>query len=177
MFAVVDIETTGGNAKTGRIIEIAVAIYNGSNVIDTFESLINPSCSLPPFITHLTGIDNEMLKNAPGFHHIAKKFLNITSGCIFVAHNANFDYSFIKEEYKNLGYNFKMPTICTLKEARTTFPKLRSYGLSNICKELNIVNNQRHRAMGDVLATVELLKQIMNAKSLDFADGLVKTSK
>lgn len=168
MYAVVDIETTGGNAKTGKIIEIAVAIFDGNRIIDSFESLINPYRTIPPFITQLTGINEKMILNAPGFHQIAKKFIQITAGCTFVAHNVSFDYSYIKEEYNSLGYDFNMPKICTLKESRKIFPKLKSHGLGNICKEFNITNNNRHRAMGDVLATVELLKIIMHTKNLDF---------
>lgn len=171
MYAVVDIETTGGNAKTGRIIEIAVAIFDGNKIIDSFESLINPYRNIPPFITQLTGINSNMLVDAPGFHHVAKKFIQITAGCIFVAHNVSFDYSYIKQEYLNLGYDFNMPKICTLKESRKTFPKLKSHGLGNICKEFEITNINRHRAMGDVLATVELLKLIMQAKNIDFANS------
>ncbi len=171
MFAVVDIETTGGNYKTGRIIELAVAIFDGNSVVDTFETLINPCCEIPTFITGLTGIDKLMVRNAPRFHQIAKKFIQMTVGHIFVAHNVSFDYSYIKQEYKELGYNFQMPRICTLLESRKVFPHLKSHGLGNLCKDLNIVNHDRHRAMGDVLATVELLKLIMKAKESNFQGG------
>jgi DNA polymerase III subunit epsilon len=176
MYAVVDIETTGGNHKTGKIIELAVAIFDGSSVINSFETLINPGRIIPPFITGLTGIDNRMVQHAPHFHHIAKKFIEMTAGNIFVAHNVVFDYSFIKQEYKELGYQFRMPRICTLQESKKAFPQLRSHGLGNLCKDLQITNNNRHRAMGDVLATVELLRLIMYEKNNGFNAGFtIKT--
>jgi len=164
MYAVVDIETTGGNHKTGKIIELAVALFDGKSVIDSFETLINPGCNIPPFITGLTGINNTMVRKAPFFHHIAGRFVKMTAGSIFVAHNVTFDYSFIKQEYRNLGYPFKMPRICTLHESKKSFLGLRSYGLEKLCYDLNIHNNNPHRAMGDVMATVELLKKIMETR-------------
>lgn len=171
MFAVVDIETTGGNYKSGKIIEIAVAIFNGKDIVDAFESLINPYCAIPPFITYLTGINQKMVQNAPGFHHIAKKVIEVTAGNIFVAHNVSFDYNYIRQEYKELGYEFKMPRICTLQEARKAFPELRSHGLENLCRDLNIMNVNKHRAMGDVMATVELMKRIMQMKENEYDRG------
>lgn len=171
MYAVVDIETTGGNYKTGKIIELAVAIFDGKSVVDTFSTLINPKCEIPVFITGLTGIDNGMIRNAPYFHQIAKKFIEITAGYIFVAHNVFFDYNFIKQEYKELGYNFKMPRLCTLHESRKTFPELKSHGLGNLCRDLHIENSNRHRAMGDVLATVELLKKIIDSRQNTFINN------
>jgi DNA polymerase III subunit epsilon len=168
MFAVIDIETTGGNYKTGKIIELAVALFDGKSVIDTFDTLINPGCAIPSFITGLTGIDNSMIKSAPYFHHVAKKFITMTSGHIFVAHNVIFDYNFIKQEYKELGYTFRMPRVCTLIESRKTFPELKSHGLGNLCRSLNIQNHSRHRALGDALATTELLKMIMEHRQVDF---------
>ncbi len=171
MYAVIDIETTGGNYKTGKIIELAVAIFDGNSIIDTYSTLINPGCYVPPFITGLTGIDNEMLRNAPHFYQIAKKFVEITAGHIFVAHNAPFDYSYIKQEYKELGFNFKMPRLCTLHESRKTFPHLKSHGLGNLCRDLNIENISRHRALGDVLATVELLRKIMEVRQNTFVNN------
>lgn len=169
MFAVIDIETTGGNYKTGKIIEVAVALFDGSSVVQTFDTLINPGCTIPWFITGLTGISNEMLKTAPYFHHIAKQFIKITSGHIFVAHNVMFDYSYIKQEFKGLGYNFRMPRICTLIESRKTFPELKSHGLGNLCRDLQIHNTNRHRALGDAIATAELLKIIMERRQNGFA--------
>ncbi len=171
MYSVIDIETTGGNYRTGKIIELAVAIFDGTSVIESFETLINPGRLIPPFITGLTGIDNSMVQKAPHFHQIARKFIEMTAGTIFVAHNVIFDYSFIKQEYKELGYRFRMPRICTLQESRKAFPKLKSHGLGNLCRELNITNHHRHRAMGDVMATIELLKLIMIQKNNGFSNS------
>jgi len=171
MYAVVDIETTGGNSKTGKIIEIAIAIFDGKSIVDSFETLINPNRPIPPFIKRLTGIDNRMVQSAPQFHHIAKKFIELTAGNIFVAHNVQFDYDFIKQEYKELGYQFRMPRICTLQESKKAFPELQSHGLENLCRDLSINNRNRHRAMGDVMATVELLKKIIALKNIVFPEA------
>jgi DNA polymerase III subunit epsilon len=169
MYAVVDIETTGGNYKTGKIIEVAVAVFDGIYVTDTFESLINPGCAIPPFITGLTGINEKMVSTAPYFHQIARRLVEITANKIFVAHNVSFDYSYIKQEFRSLGYDFKLPRICTLHESKKTFPELKSHGLGNLCRDLQIQNINRHRAMGDVLATVELMKRIMEMRNNGFA--------
>jgi len=171
MYAVVDIETTGGNHKTGRIIELAVALFDGKSIVKTFDTLINPDCEIPYFITRLTGIDNSMVRNAPRFYQIARQFIEITAGCIFVAHNVTFDYNYIRQEYKELGYGFKMPRICTLQESRKTFPEFSSHGLGNLCKSLDIVNINRHRAMGDVMATTQLLMKIMEIRQLEYLNG------
>jgi len=162
MYVIVDIETTGGNMKNGKITEIAIYRHDGEKVVDEFVSLVNPESYIPPFITSLTGITNEMVESAPPFYQIAKDVVDICKGATFVAHNAGFDYNFIKEEFKNLGYNFDMPTICTVKLSRKLLPGHDSYSLGKICPELGISNDARHRAAGDALATVELFEILLN---------------
>ena len=105
MYAIIDIETTGGSPRTERITEIAIYIHDGEKIVEEFASLVNPERNIPYFITSLTGISNEMVADAPRFFEIAKKIVEITDGNIFVAHNARFDYSFIRQEFKNLGSN------------------------------------------------------------------------
>lgn len=161
MYAVVDIETTSGSPKNGKITEIAIFIYDGSEVIDSFVTLINPECEIPFYITNITGITNEMVSNAPKFYEVAKKIVEITSNRIFVAHNATFDYNFIKSEFKNLGYSYNRKTMCTVKLSRKHIPGHGSYSLGKICSELGIEINGRHRAAGDALATVKLLDIIL----------------
>lgn len=161
MYVIVDIETTGGNLTNGKITEIAIYKHDGNRVVDELVTLINPECYIPPFITNLTGITNEMVESAPPFYQVAKDIVEICKGCVFVAHNAGFDYCFIKEEFKNLGYPFEMPTICTVKLSRKLLPGHASYSLGKICPALGIDNNARHRAAGDALATVELFELLL----------------
>ena len=118
MYAIVDIETTGGSALHEKITEIAIYIYDGKEIVDEFCTLINPERSIPYFITALTGITNEMVADAPCFYQVAKKIIEITEGTTFVAHNARFDYSFIREEFRMLGYNFHRPLLDTVSLSR-----------------------------------------------------------
>lgn len=161
MYAVVDIETTGGNNKTGKITEIAIYIYNGSEITNSFSTLINPECEIPYFITNITGITNEMVANAPKFYEVARKIVELTANKIFVAHNVSFDYNFIRKEFKDLGFEFSRKKMCTVQLSRKYIPNHRSYSLGNICAELGIEINGRHRAAGDALATVKLLDLIL----------------
>lgn len=165
MYAIIDIETTGNTYKTGKITEIAIFIHDGFGIVDSFTSLINPECYISPFITRLTGIDNEMVRNAPRFYEVAKKVVELTEDKIFVAHNVNFDYKFIKEEFSQLGYNYERPTLCTVRMGRKYIPGHRSYSLGNLCGELGIAIKGRHRAAGDALATVKLFEMILDRKA------------
>ena len=171
MYAIVDIETTGGSPKTDRISEIAIFIHDGVKVIDEFVTLINPERKIPFYITKLTGITNSMVENAPKFYEVARTIVELTENKIFVAHNVSFDYSFIKNEYKYLGYDFHREQLCTVNLSRRLIPGLRSYSLGKLCDELNIKIKDRHRAAGDALATTKLfdiLLQISNDKGNDF---------
>jgi DNA polymerase-3 subunit epsilon len=161
MYAVVDIETTGGNKKTGKIIEIAIFIFDGKEIIDSFTSFVNPECRLSNFTTQLTGITNGMVINAPKFYEIARKIVEVTDNKTFVAHNVAFDYNFIHEEFQNLGYNYYRKKLCTVQLARKYIPGHQSYSLGKICEKLGIEINGRHRAAGDALATVQLLQMIL----------------
>ncbi len=162
MFAIIDIETTGNSYKYGKITEIAIYQHNGSTITNSFHSLIYPEMDIPLFITELTGIDNKMVKGAPRFFEIAKKIVEMTSGRTFVAHNVQFDYKFIKEEFSRLGYNYNCKTLCTVKLARKLLPGHDSYSLGKLCNDLGIKINGRHRADGDALATVKLFELLLN---------------
>ncbi|HMG15175.1 MAG TPA: 3'-5' exonuclease, partial [Saprospiraceae bacterium] len=131
-YAVIDIETTGGRADRDRITEIAIVLTDGENILDSFESLVNPETVIPYEITRLTGIDNEMVSDAPKFYEIAKKVVEMTENTVFVAHNVRFDYGFIKEEYHRLGYSYSRKKLCTVVLSRKAFPGLRSYSLGNL---------------------------------------------
>ncbi len=177
MYAVVDIETTGGSARLERITEIAVYIHDGERIVDEYSTLVNPERNIPYFITALTGISNEMVEDAPRFFEVAKKIVEITEGNIFVAHNARFDYSFIRQEFSMLGYNFKRPLLDTVSLSRKLLPGHKSYSLGNLCKDLDIEIRGRHRASGDALATVRLMELLLEKDREQNNGGLVKNRK
>lgn len=161
-YAIVDIETTGGRASRDKITEIAVVIHDGQRIIDAFESLINPECYIPYGITQLTGITQEMVTDAPKFYEVARQFVEITEGAVFVAHNVRFDYGFIREEFARLGYTYSRRQLCTVRLSRKSFPGLPSYSLGHLIRHFGIQVNGRHRAMADVMATVQLFEHILD---------------
>ncbi len=161
MYAILDIETTGLSPVNDKIIEIAIYIYNGKEIINEYSTLINPERNIPFNITRLTGITNEMVKDAPEFWEIAKDIIILTEGKSIVAHNASFDFNFIRNEFKSLGYNFKRDRLCTVKLSRKIIPNHKSYSLGKLCKELGIKIDGRHRAAGDAFATVKLFKHLL----------------
>lgn len=161
MYSVVDIETTGNGFRGQRITEISIFVFDGKKVVDEFTSLVNPEQNIPPFITNLTGITNAMVRTAPKFYEIAKKVQQLTMDTIFVAHNVNFDYNIIKEEFKDLGFDFTRKKLCTVRLSRKIIPGLKSYSLGNICSAEGIHIADRHRAKGDAEATVELFRRLI----------------
>ncbi|WP_232526579.1 exonuclease domain-containing protein [Marinilabilia rubra] len=163
-YSVIDVETTGGKAGVGRITEIAVYLMEGEEIIDKFVSLVNPECYIPPYISRLTGITNEMVAEAPRFFEIAKKVVEITEDSVFVAHNAPFDYSFVKKEFEGLGYDYNREVMCTVRLSRKVIPGHRSYSLGQLCQELRIPLSDRHRAGGDAHATALLLRHLFEIK-------------
>ncbi len=162
MYAIVDIETTGGNHESGRITEIAILIHDGRKIIKRFHTLVNPYCRIPYYITQLTGITNEMVLDAPAFYEIAKEIVELTKDMVFVGHNVPYDYGFIKSAFKNLGYDYQRKTLCTVKLAKAAFPGLSSYSLGNICESLDIEMENRHRAIDDAQATGILFSKIIS---------------
>jgi len=159
-YCIVDVETTGANKQGQKITEIAIIKTDGQNILDEFSSLINPERRIPLRITYLTGITNEMVQAAPKFYEVAKKIIEITQDCIFVAHNVFFDYQFIQREFSDLGFQFRRQLFCTVKNSRSTFPGLTSYSLKNLSKHFNIELKNHHRAMSDTRAAFELFKKI-----------------
>ena len=166
VYSVVDIETTGGLKGGNRITEIGIVKVQHGKVIDTWTSLVNPERHIPGFITSLTGISDSMVYNAPVFADIAKPLLDKLAGSIFVAHNVNFDYGFIKKECEMAGHFFKMPKMCTVVESRKAFKGLKSYSLGNLSAHFNLNLTSHHRALADATATAELLLLIQNSETL-----------
>jgi DNA polymerase-3 subunit epsilon len=158
MFVIIDVETTGGSPRNSKITELAIYKYDGEKIIDEFITLLNPEQPIPEFIVRLTGINDQMVASAPRFYEIAKQVVEFTNDCVFVAHNVAFDYGILRSEFKNLGYDFRLPHLCTVRAARYVIPGHKSYSLGNISKELGIEINGRHRAGGDALATTKLFE-------------------
>lgn len=161
MYAIVDIETTGSFAQGHRITEIAIAVYDGNEMINWYDTLVNPGMNIPLHITALTGINNEMVADAPAFEDIAAKVYELLQPCIFVAHNVNFDYSFVRNQLHDAGFDYSAKKLCTVRLSRKIFPGFPSYSLSNLCRELGIEQKIKHRAGADTLATVDVFKQLL----------------
>lgn len=169
MFAIIDIETCAGKFEfqRGHITDICILIHDGLQVVDKFTTLINPQCNITPFYAKLSGITNDMVKDAPTFPQVAKKIVEMTEGKIFVAHNVGFDYGFIKDEFAALGYKYKRETLCTVRLARKLIPGKVSYSLGHLCDSMGIENKARHRAEGDAEATAILFNRLLEIKALD----------
>jgi len=161
MFAIVDIETTGGYAAANGITEIAIVLHNGTEVEGRYETLVNPNIAIPPYVQSLTGITNAMVATAPQFEEVAENIFNLLKDRIFVAHNVNFDYSFVKHHLAEAGYELDVPKLCTIRTARKIFPGLPKYGLGSLCTQLNIPVSNRHRAAGDAAATTILFDMLL----------------
>lgn len=178
MYAIVDIETTGTYASANGITEISIQIFDGISIVEKFETLINPLQHIPRFIESFTGISNAMVKDAPVFEQVAEKIYNLLHDKTFVAHNVNFDYSFIKTNLEVAGYTFNTKKLCTVRLSRNIFPGFKSYSLGRLCDSLGIKINERHRAGGDALATVTLFKMLLDNDEKKFiAASLKKNSK
>ncbi len=160
-FVIIDIETTGGQVTEDCITEIALYVHDGTKIIDSFQTLINPERQIPSYISHLTGITQDMVTHAPKFYEVAKRIIELTEGRVFVAHNAHFDYSFIKQAFKSLGFTFTRKTLCTVRLSRKLLPKIASYGLKSVCSFLQIDLTNHHRAQADAFATVQVFEHLL----------------
>lgn len=172
MYTIIDIETTGNGIKGNKVTEISIFKYNGNEVIEEFTSLVNPECDISYFITGLTGIDNNMVRNAPTLKEIAPKILEITKDTIFVAHSVGFDYNVIKNELQNIGIEYSRKKLYTVRLSRKLIPGFQSYSLGKLCSSLNIPLSNRHRARGDAHATLLLFKKLQRAEG---AEGVFKS--
>jgi len=162
LYAILDIETTGGQFNEEGITEIAIYKFDGHEVVDQFISLVNPEIPIQPFVIKLTGINNAMLRSAPKFYEVAKRIIEITKDCVIVAHNASFDYRILRTEFRRLGYDFEAQTLCTVELAKVLIPEQPSYSLGKLVRALGIPMADRHRASGDAMATVKLFKMLLN---------------
>lgn len=161
MYAIVDIETTGGYASNNDITELCIVLHDGSGVTERFETLIRPRVPIPYYIQRLTGITHDMVATAPTFEEIAPRIFSLLQGKVFIAHNVNFDYSFIKHHLAHAGYDLTCQKLCTVRLSKKVFPGMPSYSLGNLCRQFGIQIENRHRAGGDTTATVKLFDQIL----------------
>lgn len=175
-YAIVDIETTGGSARGSRMTEIAIVVYDGEQVIDRWESLINPEQVIPPAIFALTGITNEMVADAPVFADLAERVFGMLDGRVFVAHNVNFDYSFVKQQLEEAGFRWSARKLCTVRLARKVRPGLPSYSLGRLCDVLGIPLSNRHRAGGDADATTILFGRMLEWDREGVAEAMLRKS-
>ena len=165
MYAILDIESTGGKYNEEGITEIAIHRFDGHQVVDKFICLVNPEREIQPFVAKLTGINNKMLRSAPKFHEVAKRIVEITEDAVLVAHNAQFDYRILRTEFRRLGYDFQRKTLCTVDLSKQLIPDAESHSLGKLARSLGIPMSDRHRANGDALATLKLFKLLLDKDS------------
>jgi DNA polymerase-3 subunit epsilon len=169
----VDIETSGSQPSSSRVIEVAVIRIERSKVVDSYQALINPGETLPWQITRVTGLTDDDLFEAPKFEAIAGELLKILDGSVFVAHNVQFDYGFLQKEFERMGAKFGMPYLCTVQLSRALFPQYRKHNLSALIERFGIEIESRHRAMGDTQAMVEFYARLLRDFDLDTINAAV----
>lgn len=168
-FAVVDVETTGSRAMGDRVLEVGIVVVQGARREVVVDQLVHPGRSVPPAITGLTRITNELIRGAPDFDEVADRVLGELSGRVFVAHNARFDWAFLAAELRRTrGFTLSGPRLCTARLARRLVPVAESCGLDWLTRYFDLQNPARHRAAGDAWATAELLLRLL---SLARAEG------
>ncbi|MEO8415840.1 MAG: exonuclease domain-containing protein [Ginsengibacter sp.] len=174
LYAIVDIETTGGYAAANGITEIAVYISDGENILDHYQTLLNPVYTIPKYVAAMTGITNEMVAYEQPFSSIADTLFDILNDKIFVAHNVNFDYSFVKYHLAQSGYELNCKKLCTVRLGRQILPGAPGYGLGKICKHLGITIEERHRAGGDAMATTQLFHHLLRCDTSGYVQAMLK---
>jgi DNA polymerase III subunit epsilon len=170
--AIVDVETTGGIAAFHKIIEIAVLRIDGGRLQETYSTLVNPERTVPFFIERLTGITDAELRQAPTFGDIKDTLRGILDGHTFVAHNARFDYGFVKEEFERENVNWSAKCLCTMRLSRTLFPQFNRHGVDSLLERHGISCTQRHRALGDALVLWDFLRLVNN----EFTDPQIEAA-
>ena len=170
IYSIVDIETTGGKFNQEKITEIAIFKIKNDGNISVYHQLINPKKKIQLFVERLTGINNIMLKNKPVFEEVAIDIYDFTKNSVFVAHNVNFDFRVLRNEFSNIGKKFNRDLLCTIELSKQVFPDMKSYSLGKLVSNLGIKIKNRHRADGDAKATLDLfilLKSKISQKELN----------
>ena len=177
-FAILDVETTGGKFNEEKITEISILVYDGTKIIDKFETLINPDKDIQPFVQRLTGITNDLVKDSPKFKDVSENIFEITKDKIIVAHNVDFDYRIIKNEFQKINIKYQRDSLCTVDLSKLIFPDLNSYKLTNILSNFGIVNENPHRANSDALGALKLFKILVeNDLEMKVVKSSIKSNK
>ncbi|MFZ2507608.1 MAG: exonuclease domain-containing protein [Steroidobacteraceae bacterium] len=171
--ACVDLETTGGNALRDRVMEVGIVLLSGGHVVEEFSTLVNPGVRIPSAIQQFTGITEEMVAGAPPFAAVCEALLQRLEGRLFVAHNARFDYGFLRGEFRRLGHRFRAPVLCTVRLSRALTPAARGHNLDAVMDRYGIRCAARHRALGDAQVLAELLRIVCERWSPAAIDGIV----
>jgi DNA polymerase-3 subunit epsilon len=174
LYAIVDIETTGSYAQGSGITEIAIVIHDGKNILHFYETLVNPNRPIPYFIQRLTGIDDAMVANAPPFHEVAGQVHELLQDKVFVAHNVNFDYSFVKHHLLESGFDWNAKKLCTVRLSRKIIPGLSSYSLGKLCHQVGVNHQNHHRAGGDAMATAHLFSLLVSKDDKEVIPFMLK---
>ena len=172
--AFVDLETTGATATRDRITEIGIIEVDEDGSVREWQQLVNPGTRIPPFIEQLTGISNELVAAAPAFADVADETLRRLEGRLFIAHNARFDYGFLKNEFKRLGVTFRAPVLCTVKLSRTLFPEHKRHNLDSLIERHNLAADARHRALADAQLIRQFWQKIHVDRSNDEIEAALK---
>ncbi len=166
MFAIVDVETTGLSLDVDRVLEVAIIVYDGDRIETEFSSLVYPEQKIASNVTQLTGIRNEDIQDAPKFYEVAKQIVELTEHMILVGHNVRFDYSFLRKEFRRIGYDFRRKQICTLRLSRALIPDLGAYNLNYLRRHLGIDKGSAHRAKEDAQATLKLFQSFQSQHNI-----------
>jgi len=173
--AVIDLETTGMTATSDRITEIGILTVINNKVIAEWSTLVNPECSIPQEIQSLTGITNAMVRNAPTFRELAQEVQQRLFNHVFVAHNARFDYGFIKNEFRRLDMPFTQDVLCTVRLARKLYPGYPSYSLDALRERHHLTTHGRHRALGDARAAWQFIETAIREHAVESVSVAVKS--
>lgn len=171
--ACVDLETTGGNALYHRVIEVGIVVMHGGEVVEEWNSLVNPGCRIPAGIEQFTGISNGMVADAPSFADLQREVLDRLEGRLFVAHNARFDYGFLRNEFRRAGSRFRAPVLCTVRLSRRVDPEVRGHNLDAVMERYGLECSARHRALGDARVLADLLVELRRRREPGMLQALV----
>ncbi len=175
--ACVDLETTGGTAAQHRVTEVGIVLLDDGVVVEEWASLVNPCQRIPPSIESFTGITNEMVADAPTFDELRAEVRSRLEGRLFVAHNARFDYGFVRSEFRRVGEKFAAPVLCTVRLSRSLFPDHGRHNLDTLIERWGLQCGQRHRALGDAAVLPDLLAAFEGAVGADRVQQVVDASR
>lgn len=175
-YAFVDIETTGASPRDSRVLEVGVVRVENNQVVETYQSLVQPDMEVPWFITNLTGIRDEDVTWAPRFGEVAAEVARLVDGAVFVAHNVLFDYGFLRMEYERLGQVFSPPLLCTVRLSRRLFPQYRTHKLADLIARHGLMAESRHRALDDAHCLWQFYGLCLQEFDLDTVESAMRAS-